>query len=141
MLYELAEEAPPGDPGAFEDAYRSGLAAVVEQVGHDGAVDADVDAETVEAVAAGEPVDLTVTDASRLLALEECRPDAETIRQESLDHLLLGMTNAVLDVETIAANLALDISPTGVQQRIEGRAEMSLVEYAHVHALIEERKP
>ncbi len=141
MLYELAEGAPPGDPGAFEDAYRSGLAAVVDRVGRKRAADADLDPATVDAVEAGEPADLTVSEAAHLLALEDGRPDAETIRQESLDHLLLGMTSAVLDVESVAANLSLDVSPTGVQQRIEGRAEMSLSEYAHVHALIEERKP
>lgn len=140
MLYELVDESTETDPDAFLAAYRSGLQDVVATAGTERAVEAGVDESTAEAVGRGDPVELTVSEASELLALEESRPDAETIRSEALDHLLLGMTTAVLDVETVAANLPLDVSPTGIQQRIEGRAEMTLPEYAHVHALLVKRK-
>jgi hypothetical protein len=83
---------------------------------------------------------LTVSEAASVLALEEGAPDATAIRQESLDHLLMGMTTAVLDVEALAANASLDLPPTGVQQRIEGRAEMTLREYADLHAVVAERQ-
>lgn len=140
MLYELVDDSVEADPDAFLDAYLEGLQEVLELAGRDRAVEAGVDEQIIEALIGGHEDDLTVSDASKLLALDESFPDAETIRSEALDHLLLGMTTAVLDVETVAANLAIDVSPTGVQQRIEGRAEMSLAEYAHVHALLVERK-
>lgn len=139
MLYELVDESTETDPDAFLAGYLSGLQAVLERVGRDRAVEAGVDETTVDAVVHGDGTDLTVAGASELLALDSS-PDAETVEREALDHLLLGMTTAVLDVETVAANLRIDVTPKGVQQRIEGRTEMSLAEYAHVHALLVERK-
>lgn len=138
MLHELVDEPAAADPEAFLDAYRSELRAVLDRVGRDRAEAAGVDPGAVEG---GEADELTVSDAAALLALDDDYPDAEAIEAESLDHLLLGMTTAVVDVETVAANVPLDVSGKGVQQRVEGRAEMTLVEYAQVHALLEERKP
>ena len=140
VLYELVEDATEADPDAFLDAYLSSLSAVVEQAGRERAVESGVDEATVDAVLSGERTDLTVTDASRLLALDNSFPDWETVRNETLDHILLGMTTAILDVDTVAANLSLDVTATEIQQRIEGRAEMTLTEYAHIHALLVDRQ-
>lgn len=85
----------------------------------DAPMDADTDLETV---------------AARLAANEPDSPDV--VYEELLDQLLIEMTTAVVDVERLASQLQLDIGAKELQQRIEGRAPMTLREYALIRHTI-----
>jgi hypothetical protein len=52
----------------------------------------------------------------------------------------MGMTTAVLDVDTIGAEIDADLDGKQIQQKIEGRAPMTLDEYALLHHFIASRQ-
>lgn len=138
MIHELVDSPGERDPEDLHDEYRRELAAIVEETGvARAAKETGIEEARVSNLAEAE---LELSEAAAVLSLKEDRPDAEAIEQETLDHLLLGMTTAVLDVDALAANVSLDRSATAIQQRIEGRTPMTLREFAHVHAFIESRK-
>jgi hypothetical protein len=85
----------------------------------------------------GEAVELTLEEAAGIVAADEGAP-ADAIAAEARDHLLMGMTTAVLDVDTLAANVE-GMEAKAIQQRIEGRMEMTLAEFATLQAFIEGR--
>jgi hypothetical protein len=120
--------------------YDALLQSVVETVGVDRIVaETDLSRETVEAIAAGEAtesVELTVTEAAAILGLSEDVPDAEVVVLELRDHLLMGMTTGVLDVDTISAEIDVDLTGQEVQQALEGRTEMTLDELAAIHRFV-----
>lgn len=141
MLYRDLDGSEAESPDDLREQYEAELAEVVEGVGVETAAEGTgVDADRLEALVAGDSPELTVEEACAILALDPDEPDAEIIRAEVEDRLLLGMTTAVLDVDTIAANLEGDLSGKEVHQRVEGRAPMSLAEYAEIHHFIAERK-
>ena len=67
--------------------------------------------------------------------------DAAALRLELLDRLLIGMTNAVMDVDVLAQETSLELSPKEFQQRIEGRVPMTIEEFAHIRHAIAVRTP
>lgn len=141
MLYRDLDGSEAESPDDLRAQYEAELAEVVEGVGIETAAEeTGVDPDRLEALVEGDSPELTVEEASAILALDADEPDAEIVRAEIEDRLLLGMTTAVLDVDTIAANLERDLSGKEVHQRVEGRAPMSLAEYAEIHYLIAERK-
>lgn len=141
MIDELVEDAGERAPGELLSAYRAALAAVVEDVGREAVADASgLAPERLDELAAGEPAELTLGEAAAVLAASGKYPDADAIVAEARDDLLMGMTTAVLDVDALAANLDADLSPTEVQQRLEGRAEMTLEEFAMLQSFIEGRQ-
>ncbi|ADJ16212.1 DUF5791 family protein [Halalkalicoccus jeotgali] len=141
MLYRDLDGSEAESPEDLREQYETELAGVVEAVGvADAADETGIDRERLDALVAGESPELTVEEACEILALEPEEPDAEIVRAEVEDRLLLGMTTAVLDVDTIAANLDADLSGKEVHQRVEGRAPMTLAEYAEIHHFIGERK-
>ncbi len=80
--------------------------------------------------------DVTLEAAAQILAADADHLDADAINAEFLDGILIEMSNAVVDVDTLAAEIELDRSGKGLQQRIEGRAPMTLREYAAIrHAI------
>lgn len=84
----------------------------------------------------GEAGAVTVTDAAAILATGSDRLDATAIEAELRDQLLIEMSGAVVDVDTLASEIDLERSGKELQQRIEGRASMTLREYAAIrHAL------
>lgn len=120
---------PTGDdPGVVVGAYRAALVDVLEAVD-----EAEFDEELPR------PQDefdrLELSDVAVILAAKEgSRPDV--MREELLDQLLIEMTTAVVDVDSLAGRIALDLSGKELQQRIEGRAPMTLREYALIrHAI------
>ena len=141
MLYRDLDGSEAENPDDLREQYEAELAEVVDSVGVEAAEETGVDPERLRALVEGDSPELTVEEASAILALDPEEPDAEIVRAEIEDRLLLGMTTAVLDVDTIAANLERDLSGKEVHQRVEGRAPMSLAEYAEIHYLIAERKP
>lgn len=141
MLRGAFPDAGERTPEELQRGYESVLTETIEQVGVDAVVsDTEVDRETVEGLAAGESPELSLEDAAAILALDEDRPAADAIAAEARDILLLGMTTAVLDVETLASGVDGALEPKEIQQKVEGRFPMTLAEYATLHQYIEQRK-
>lgn len=140
MLHTLADETADHSPDGLQTAYEGYLQTVIETVGIDTAVaDTDLDDDTINAIVDGETDDLTLTEAADIAALDDDAPDSEAIVLETRDHLLMGMTTAVLDVDAVAAELDVDLTGQEVQQAIEGRIDMTLAELAAIQSVIEQR--
>lgn len=95
-----------------------------------------LDGTVIQAIDAGALEELTIEDAAGVLAGEHGAPSADVIRAELLDRILIGMSTAVIDVDTLAREITLDRSAKELQQRIEGRAPMTLAEFVDIrHAI------
>jgi hypothetical protein len=137
MLHDAADEPEALSPSQLRAAYDDELRAVVDVKGIETVANqADVPTERVAALASGESPTLTLSEAAAILAAENDSRDATAIAQEVRDHLLMGMTTGVLDVDTIASNVDLDLSGQEVQQAIEGRTRMTLDELAAIHGYV-----
>jgi hypothetical protein len=141
MLHDAVEDPASRSPAELRAAYAARLRETVEAVGVEEAATASgVDETTVAALAAGESPELTVEEAAALLAAGgDGVDDADVILAELRDHLLLGMTTGVLDVDTVASNVDLDLSGQEIQQVLEGRVPMTLAELAAIQQFIAER--
>jgi hypothetical protein len=141
MLRATFPDAGDQSPEELLEAYGAVLTETVETVGAESVVDSTVLApETVDAVAAGEVADLSLSDATAVLACDPERPDADTLQAEAQDILLMGMTTAVMDVESLASGIDSQLEPKEIQQKIEGRYPMTLGEYALLHSYIESQQ-
>lgn len=128
-------------PEELLSGYETVLAETIDQVGIDDVVsNTDLEQETAEALVAGESPEVTLEAAAAVVALDDDRPPADAIAAEARDILLMGMTTAVLDVETLASGVDGALEPKEIQQKIEGRFPMTLDEYAMLHQYIEQRK-
>lgn len=137
MLNTVVED--PGSLTAAElrKAYDRRLADVIETAGVDYvAAESGIDRETLAALVAGESPELTLEEAAEVLATSPEVRDAETVVAETRDDLLLGMTTAVLDVDTIAGSIDHDLTGQEVQQAIEGRTSLTLDQLAAIHRVI-----
>jgi hypothetical protein len=136
--FDTSEELNPDELRvAYDELLADGIAAV----GVSTAVEeTDFDAETLQAVADEDTPELSLEDATLILALDPDQPDAETLAAEARDILLMGMSSAVLDVEALASGVDDALDPKEIQQKIEGRYPITLDEYALLHAYIENRK-
>ncbi|RBI61261.1 hypothetical protein DMJ13_16225 [halophilic archaeon] len=140
MLYDEISEPGELTPEELREQYEAELAETVETVGVDAVVErTGVDREVVTGLADGAAPELTVEDAAAILATAEDAPAKDAIVAEVRDHLLMGMTTAVLDVDSLAAELDEDVEARTVQQMVEGRREMTLAEYARIHHAIAEQ--
>jgi len=134
MIRGEYDAAAAGGPEELLDAYRATLVDVVESAGAETVADrTGLSTETVESVGAGDVGDLALQDAAAILAADEGRPDADAVAAEARDVLLLGMTAAVVDVDTLASELNGPLEAKELQQKVEGRAPMTLGEYASIH--------
>lgn len=141
MIRGAVESVDELEPGNLRAAYDEYLVTAIDAVGHDtAAAETDVDEATLQALERGEEPELTLEEAASVLALDEERPDAETILAEARDILLMGMSQAVLDVEALASGIDGVIEAKELQQKVEGRYTMTLDEYALIHSYIENRK-
>ena len=139
MFHELADD--PGERTGDElyAAYEAELVAVVDDAGVETVAEASgVDSETLQALVDGESPELELEDAAAILAVgvDETPEDIAVL---SRDALLLGMTNAVYDVEALSRELDGDLEPREIQSKVEGRFPMTLREFALLHATIQER--
>jgi len=140
MLYDAADDPGGLSPEALREAYETQLRAVVDAVGAEtAAAESGVDTDRIRAIEEGSVPDLRVAEAAAVLALDDGRPDAESIVLELRDHLLMAMTTGVVDVDTLAANVDLDLSGQEVQQALEGRTEMTLTQLAAIHRFLAAR--
>lgn len=108
-----------------ETVDRLGVDAIVEETG--------LDAATVESFLEGDVGAVTLSDAAAILGAHPERPGAETVAAEARDALLLGMTTAVVDIDTLSSALDGTMEPKEIQQKLEGRHPMTLREYAAIH--------
>ncbi len=139
MLHQLVTD--PGDYSGAElyDALVTELAGRVEATGVDTVVaETDLDAETVAALAAGDAPQLTIEEAAAVLAAVEDDNPADVLAL-TRDAVMMGMSQAVLDVEALAAEAGGDLEPREVQSKIEGRFPMTLEEFALLYATIRAR--
>lgn len=147
MFHEVIDEVGggPDDEAAVEAAallaaFETLLADAVETAGRDRVVaETSLEAATVDAVVANDAAALPVEDGAAIIAASRGR-DANAVVFELRDHLLMGMTTAVLDVDTIAGAIDADLTGQEVQQALEGRTEMTLAQLAQIMAVIETRK-
>lgn len=140
----LAE--PIDDPAAIEPAdlhrqYRERLAAVIEEAGSAAvAEETGIATDRLESLPDVDP-GLTIADAADILAVDGEAGPSESIRQEARDHLLLGMSSAVVDVDALAGALSGEFGPRDYQQMIEGEMPMPLGEYARIYLYVERQNP
>jgi hypothetical protein len=141
MLYDDVEDPEATSSAELRAEYEAELAAVVETRGVDAVADeSGVDRETVAAVGGGDAAEVELEDAAAIAALADEAPPEDAIVAEVRDNLLMGMTTAVLDVDTIAAEIDADMDGKQIQQKVEGRAPMTLDEYARLHHFIASRQ-
>lgn len=140
MIHEERTDVDADDPAALAAQYRSDLARIVDDRGVVAVAAAtDVDSSTLEALAAGEAPTLDLADAAAIQALA-ADLDAETVHAEACEHLLLGLSMAVLDVDTVAAEYEGEASPKEIQQRLERRAPTTLSEFARIEHFVASRR-
>lgn len=141
MFYEQRLDVPE-TPAQLRAEYEDSLAAILDAVGLDTATaETDVSRESLEAIGTDESPSLSLSEAAAIAALDPDEPDAETIQIEACEHLLLGMSTAVLDVESLAAEVDLDLDPKEIQQKLERRASMTFEEFVHVQHAIASNAP
>ncbi|MEE6211231.1 DUF5791 family protein [Salarchaeum sp. III] len=122
--------------------YEAALLAVIETRGVDAvAADTTLSADRVADIESGDGDPVTVAEAAELLALTDDWPDAETVRLELQDHVMLQMSSAVVDVDSLADGIDAALDPKEVQQKVEGRQPMTLREYAEIHHYLAVENP
>ncbi|WP_435317477.1 DUF5791 family protein [Haloarchaeobius sp. TZWSO28] len=145
MFHEQRMDVSGLSPADLEAEYAEDLAAVVDSVGIDTVVGSTgLDKSSVKRLAEGDlPEDFSLEEAAEVQSLADGVADPETVVTMACEHLLLGMTTGVMDIETVAADLdgSLDLDPTEVQQKIERRAPMSFHEFVHIQHVIASKQP
>lgn len=144
MIHDVAD-----DPGALttvelRQQYEAELQATIEELGAETvAKRSEIDRKHINEIKEenGGPSDIELMDAAAILATREETPDAESIAMEARDVLLMGMTTAVLDVDTLESEIDGQIEAKEIQQKMEGRFSMTLGEYALLQQAIEGRSP
>jgi hypothetical protein len=141
MFHDAVEEPASLSPAELRAAYEAELRVAIEENGLEAvAAAAGVDETTLAALSDGdEAVELTLADAAAVVATRDDVRDAETVVLEVRDHLLMGMATGVLDVDTVAANVDLDLSGQEIQQAIEGRTPLTLAQLAAIHRFVASR--
>lgn len=140
MLTGRFPDAGDGDPEQLLAAYQDVLHTVLDEHGIETvAAETGLDESVLDALADGDAGELSLEDAAAILSVAEAHPDADAIVAEARDILLLGMTTAVMDVDSVAAELSGDLDPKVIQQKVEGRHQITLGEYARIHHLLESK--
>ncbi|WP_254528145.1 DUF5791 family protein [Natrinema gelatinilyticum] len=141
MFYEQRMTVPDS-PADLRAEYEDELAAIVDRRGPEAVTaETDLERDALEALARGDSPDLTLEEAAEIQALEEGEPGPETVVTIALEHLLLGMSTAVLDVDAVESKLEIDMDAKEIQQKIEQRAPMSFEEFVHVQYVIADGAP
>lgn len=139
MLRGAVESPGNHSPEGLRRAYDELLADTVRAVGVTTVADrSGVGPDRLDALPEGSPP-LALREAAAILAADPDRPDADTLAAEARDILLMEMSTAVLDVDTLAATVDGDRDPKTLQQQIEGRQPMPLDEHALLYSHIAAR--
>lgn len=142
MLQNAVDDPGERSPEELRARYEDVLRETIETVGPSEVADrSGVARQTVDAIADGDSPEVTLEEAAAILAAHPDNPDADAIAAEVRDDLMMGLSIAVLDVESIASGIDEQIEAKEIQQKIEGRFPMTLAEYALLQQFVEERKP
>jgi hypothetical protein len=141
MFHDVADDPGSLTPEALRELYEAELRGVFEGHGVAEVAEASgVDESTLRALADGESPELTLEEASAVMAVAEGTADAETIATVSRDALLMGMTTAVLDVEAVESGIGGRLEAREIQSKIEGRFPVTLEEFALLQQYIESKQ-
>jgi hypothetical protein len=139
MFYDNRTDGSDTSLDALRSEYGNDLRAAIEEVGTDGAAEeTGIDRETLETLGEGSPpdVDLSLSEAAAVQSLAPGTPDADEIVDLACDHLLLGMSNAILDVDGLDRALDIDLGPKTIQRKIERRESMTFDEFVRFQHVI-----
>ncbi|ELZ07430.1 DUF5791 family protein [Natrialba aegyptia] len=141
MFHEQRMTAPD-TPADLRAEYAADLASIVDRHGADELADeTDLDRETLANLGHETVGSLSLEDAAEIQARAESAPDADTVVTMACEHLLLGMSTAVLDVDAVESELELELDAKEIQQKLERRAPMSFEEYVHLQFVIVDAAP
>ncbi|MFC6730294.1 DUF5791 family protein [Natronoarchaeum mannanilyticum] len=157
MIHEQRTDLDGLSPAGLREEYDADLRAVIDDRGAEAqnasspasqarldvdavAEELGVDREVVAALADGESPEISMADAAAIQALDDDAPDADTIVEMAWEHLLLGMSSAVLDVETLASEVDAELSAKEIQQKLERRASATLDEFVAIEHPIVDRQ-
>lgn len=141
-MFTTVEDPGSKTPEELRSQYEAALRSVIEDFGANAVADrTDVEHEQIDAIAAGDSVEIDLLDAAKILAVGDGTDEAEHLEATARDELLIGMTSAVLDVDTLASELNGRLEARTIQQKIEGRFPMTLAEFALIQQKIDERSP
>ncbi|GAD53647.1 hypotheical conserved protein [Halarchaeum acidiphilum MH1-52-1] len=133
MLTEAIADPEATSPAELRTQYLAALTAVVEERGAEGvAGETDLSADRVESLLADDDATITVEEAAAVLSCSPDYPAADDYLLEVRDHLMLQMSSAVVDVDALRRGIETDLDAKELQQKVEGRREMTLDEYARV---------
>ena len=141
MFYEHRSDGSDSSPDEFRVEYLADLRSAIEGVGIDRAVErTGIDRETLarflEASDEHRLSDLTLTDAAAIQSLAPDTPDRDDIVLLARDHLLLGMSNAIVDVDALDRELDHDFGAGTIQRKLEGDEPMTFEEFVRFqHAI------
>jgi hypothetical protein len=142
MLLEDLTDVDATSPAKLRREYEQYLADTVAEIGVDSVAErTTIDETKLRALQDGAAPEMTVEEAAAILALTDDWPDGETLLLELRDTVMLRMSSAVMDVDALAMAIDVNLGPTEIQQRIEGRHPMTLEEYAAVVHAIAEGQP
>ncbi|SEH11971.1 hypothetical protein SAMN04487967_0596 [Natronorubrum sediminis] len=141
MFYEQRMQAPES-PAGLREEYLEDLRSIVNQHGVETVVEAtDVDENAADAIHDGDDPDLLLSDVAQIHSLEPDEPAPDELVTIACEHLLLGMSTAVLDVDAIESELALELDAKEIQQKLEQRSPMTLEEFVHIQYVIVDGAP
>ncbi|MFB6077348.1 MAG: DUF5791 family protein [Halarchaeum sp.] len=133
MLTEPIADPADTTPAALRTQYLAALTAVVESVGAaEVAAETELSRERVDELASDDPGAVTLAEAAAVLSCSPDYPGADDVLLEVRDHLMLEMSSAVVDVDALKRGVDTDLDAKELQQKVEGRREMTLEEYARV---------
>lgn len=142
MFYEHRADRSDTTPRDLRGEYEADLVAAIEHVGVDRAVEeTGLARETLEGLVSGSSPDLTLSEAAAIQSLAPDAPDADAMVDLACDHLLLGMSNAILDVDALDRELDLDLGPKRIQRKLERREPMTFEEFVRFQAAIASEQP
>ena len=141
MFYEQRMSVPDS-PAELRAEYEDDLERIIERTGVDKvSLLTGIDQKQLESIGTDGSPSLSLEDAAQIQAQGTDDPDPETIETMACEHLLLGMSTAVLDVDAVESELEIDLDAKEIQQKIERRAPMSFDEYVHLQHVIAGNAP
>jgi hypothetical protein len=139
MFYDNRTDGSHTSIDALRAEYEDDLRTAIGEVGIDGAAEeTGIDRETLATLLEGSlrDADPSLSEAAAIQSLASGTPDADEIIDLAGDHLLLGMSNAILDVDGLDCRLDLDLGPKTIQRKIERRESMTFDEFVRFQHVI-----
>lgn len=133
MLVDPIEAPDDRSVADVHQSFLEGLADVVESAGLETAADrTGIERDRLQSLLEGADPEFTLQESSEILALSDEWPDADAVRMEIRDHLMLRMSSAILDVDGLEREIDAALDAKAIQAKIEGRRPMTLQEYADI---------